>query len=441
MKEERQEEYIYAGIPTYMGGDFIRKDEIEDYDVVFLGVPCDYGASYRLGAKYAPRQLREYSFWDRIYGEELYDLDHNEYLKTNDLKIADLGDVYINPTNPEENQNSITEQVYSIAKKSFPLVCGGDHSITYGSFRGFYKAIKERYLDYEVGLIHFDAHMDVEDKYLGIADKNVTKIYLIEDDKLVWEKTLDVTVEKIEVNKNGYMAVVTKDSVYKSVVSVYSNKGELLFKSYVSNGYVIDTEISPDNNYLVIGEVDYSKTFTESTVKVIDVKKAIKAEEGSLINTFVKDKLLVNLKIKENNNILAQYSDSIVNIGYTDKTNKEIYTLQNVYIADIENSRYSFVIKKEEQNDIIKLKNTYVCIIINESGNEIARYNIGETTPKSVLAKLDSIAINLGTELVVINQNGWIRKKYNSAKEISRYDLSSYIIIIWYNDKIDIVGL
>ena len=265
---------------------------------------------------------------------------------------------------------------------------------------------------------------DIEDRYMGIADKNVTKIYLIDDDKLAWEKTLDVTVEKIKVNKNGYMVVVTKDSVYKSVVSLYSNKGELLFKSYVSNGYVIDTEISPDNNYLVIGEVDYSKTFTESTVKVIDVKKAIKAEEGSLINTFVKDKLLVNLKIKENSNIFAQYSDSIVNIGYTDKNNKEIYTLQNAYIADIENSRYSFVIRKEEQNDIIKLKNTYVCIIINELGNEIARYNIGETTPKSVLAKLDSIVINLGTELVVINQNGWIRKKYNSAKEISRYDIS-----------------
>ena len=241
---------------------------------------------------------------------------------------------------------------------------------------------------------------DVEDKYLGIADKNVTKIYLIEDDKLVWEKTLDVTVEKIEVNKNGYMAVVTKDSVYKSVVLVYSNKGELLLKSYVSNGYVIDIEISPDNKYLVI-----------------------------------------NLKIKENLSIIWQYSDSVVNIGYNKEENKEIYKLSNVYMADIENTRYSFVIKKEEQDDIIKLKNTYVCIIFNESGNEVAKYNIGDTTPKNVIAKLDSIAINLGTELVVINQNGWIKKKYNSTKEISRYDLSSYIIIIWYNDKIDIVGL
>lgn len=167
---EDKEEYIYAGIPTFMGGKFIKEPEIKKYDVVFLGVPCDYGASYRLGAKYAPRQLREYSFWDRVYGQELYDLDHEEYIKTNDLKIADLGDVFVSPTNPEENQNNITEKTYSIAKYSFPLVCGGDHSITYGSFRGFYKAMKELYPDYEVGLIHFDAHLDVEDKYINMPD-------------------------------------------------------------------------------------------------------------------------------------------------------------------------------------------------------------------------------------------------------------------------------
>ena len=142
---------------------------------------------------------------------------------------------------------------------------------------------------------------------------------------------------------------------------------------------------------------------------------------------------------KSLDNISLKYA--IIRNAMIKDENKEIYKLSNVYMADIENTRYSFVIKKEEQDDIIKLKNTYVCIIFNESGNEVAKYNIGDTTPKNVIAKLDSIAINLGTELVVINQNGWIKKKYNSTKEISRYDLSSYIIIIWYNDKIDIVGL
>lgn len=167
---KRKEEYIYAGILTFMGSDFIDEKDIKKYDIVFLGVPCDYGASYRLGSKYAPRQLREYSFWDRVYGQELYDLDHNEYIITNNLKIADLGDVYVNPTNPEENQKNITNQTYKITKDSFPLVCGGDHSITYGSYRGFYKAIKEKYPDFEVGIIHFDAHLDVEDKYLTMPE-------------------------------------------------------------------------------------------------------------------------------------------------------------------------------------------------------------------------------------------------------------------------------
>ena len=181
-----KEEYIYAGIPTFMGGKFIKEDEIKNYDVVFLGVPCDYGASYRLGAKYAPRQLREYSFWDRVCGEELYDLDHNEYLKTNDLKIADLGDVYVNPTHPNENQDAISQKTYIISKNSFPLVCGGDHSITYGSFRGFYKAMKEKFPDYEIGIIHFDAHLDVEDTYLNMPEVWHGNVFrkLIEDNYL-----------------------------------------------------------------------------------------------------------------------------------------------------------------------------------------------------------------------------------------------------------------
>ena len=181
-----KEEYIYAGIPTFMGGKFIEENDIKNYNVVFLGVPCDYGASYRLGAKYAPRQLREYSFWDRVNGEELYDLEHNEYLETNNLKIADLGDVYVNPTHPNENQDAISQKTYTISKHSFPLVCGGDHSITYGSFRGFYRAMKEKFPQYDIGIIHFDAHLDVEDEYLNMPEVWHGNVFrkLIEDDYL-----------------------------------------------------------------------------------------------------------------------------------------------------------------------------------------------------------------------------------------------------------------
>ena len=192
-----------------------------------MGVPCDYGASYRLGAKYAPRQLREYSFWDRIYGEELYDLDHNKYLKTNEFKIADLGDVYVNPANPSDNQDAITEKVYSIAKNSFPLVCGGDHSITYGRFRGFYKAMKERYPDYEVGLIHFDAHMDVEDKYLNMPDVWHGNVFrkLIEDGYLNGENMYTIGPRGV-VGKDWFDYV--KEKHINLYTSNYTKKNGIL---------------------------------------------------------------------------------------------------------------------------------------------------------------------------------------------------------------------
>ena len=164
----QKEQLIYTGIPTFMGGDFISEDELRKYDVVFLGVPTDYGSGYRLGAKYAPRKLREYSFWDRVDGSEMYNLDTEEYISSNELEIADIGDIEVDPTNPEHNQANITEKVYTIRKEAFPLVCGGDHSITYGSYIGCYKAMKELAPEYEIGIIHFDAHMDTFGDYLNM---------------------------------------------------------------------------------------------------------------------------------------------------------------------------------------------------------------------------------------------------------------------------------
>ena len=220
---QNKEELIYSGIPTFMGSDFIKEDDIKKYDVVFLGVPTDYGASYRLGAKYAPRQLREYSFWDRVDGLKMYDLDNEQYIKTNNLNIADIGDIEVNPTNPEQNQCNITDKVYSIRKNSFPIICGGDHCITYGSFRGCYKAIKEMYQDYEVGIIHYDAHMDVEKDYLNmprIWHGNVFR-KLIEDGFLKGENLYTIgprgiiNSEWIEYSKENRINLYTSNNVKK----------------------------------------------------------------------------------------------------------------------------------------------------------------------------------------------------------------------------------
>ena len=253
-----REEYIYAGIPTFMGSPFIKEEDINKYDVVFLGVPCDYGASYRLGAKYAPRQLREYSFWDRIDGQVLYDLDSRSTIETNSLQIADLGDVEINPTNPADNQKAISKKTRSIREHCLPIVCGGDHSITYGSFIGVYQALKEKCPDYEIGIIHIDAHLDVEQGYLNMPEVWHGNVFrkLIEDNYLkgsnlytigargvVDQKWYDFEVDnKVnlytanDVKKNGiihYLNLIKERSVGKKIMYYISFDIDGLEMAYV----------------------------------------------------------------------------------------------------------------------------------------------------------------------------------------------------------------
>ena len=53
----------------------------------------------------------------------------------------------------------INEKILS--EKLFPLVLGGEHSITSGSIRPFVKKYKNLYI------LHFDAHADLRDQYDG----------------------------------------------------------------------------------------------------------------------------------------------------------------------------------------------------------------------------------------------------------------------------------
>jgi formimidoylglutamase len=160
------EEYIYCGIPTFMASPFVELKEVDNYDVAVVGIPIDYGASFRLGAKYAPRMIREYSFWDRVDGSVYYNLDTGDEMKSNNLKICDVGDINIWPTDPKKNSDEIINVISTICKKSFPLILGGDHSVTYSNFIGCLKGLKNT----KLGLVHFDAHLDVEGQYLTMPD-------------------------------------------------------------------------------------------------------------------------------------------------------------------------------------------------------------------------------------------------------------------------------
>ncbi|MGP1608310.1 MAG: DUF5711 family protein [Clostridium sp.] len=277
------------------------------------------------------------------------------------------------------------------------------------------------------------------DKYLAIADKSRTVLYFVEEERLLWERNVDSQILKININRDGYVSVITKNSIYKAVVTVFSPKGEELFKTYVSSGYIIDTDISNDNNFLAIGEVNYNKSKVNSEIKIINIKEAVKSPDKAVVNSFQIDKLLVNLKFKERTELLVQTPDTIYNIGTKKDSKQEIYKIEkDVEIVDIETRIGIVVLKKENVN---LFKSNYELKILSEYGKELSKYNLGENSPKEIKVFKDLVAINTGTEIQIINLNGWEKKRYKGSKEVKDFKINSNTLLVIYTDRMEIINI
>ncbi len=145
--------FPFSGIPTF--AKLPLYDEREEVPhVVVLGVPYDEGATNHPGARMGPRAIREastlYAYYKR--GRGYFDVqDRRRTLAA--VEIRDGGDVEIVPTLHEENFERVTKQVKGLLNRGiFPVVLGGDHSIT--------PAILKAFEGRGFHLVHFDAHLD-----------------------------------------------------------------------------------------------------------------------------------------------------------------------------------------------------------------------------------------------------------------------------------------
>jgi agmatinase len=125
-------------------------------DVALLGIPYDGGVSYRPGARFGPRAVREQSSLIRPW---------NPVLKVHPfqrLRVADCGDVDVVPISIERTFERIEQTLDAVsAAGAVPLVVGGDHSITLPVLRSLARRHGR------LGVVHFDAHPDTWDEYFG----------------------------------------------------------------------------------------------------------------------------------------------------------------------------------------------------------------------------------------------------------------------------------
>ena len=209
----------FVGVRTFLGApyepDITKLKAGTDFAV--LGVPFDEGTWGQPGERYGPRDLRENS------QEYAHDLTEGFYYIDGDRTVlkgkrwVDVGDVIIYPTVAEQTDAKITEAVKAIlAKKAFPIILGGDHSITFPVIRAY---------DIPLTVVHIDAHLDTWNGAKGNLDHaswvlRVAKLSITKNIVQIGMRGIANDPEAAGNAKALHTRVVTSEEIHRRGIAV-----------------------------------------------------------------------------------------------------------------------------------------------------------------------------------------------------------------------------
>ncbi|MDQ0891779.1 agmatinase [Paenibacillus sp. V4I9] len=144
----------FSGITTFMRLPHVQT--LEEIDFLVAGVPFDTGQTFRTGARFGPKAIRESSVLTRTFSP-YHQLNLFDYVSG-----VDYGDISVIPGFIKETYDKMVEELTPIYEKGIvPIIIGGDHSITLGELRAAAKTYGP------LALLQFDSHCDTWDTYFG----------------------------------------------------------------------------------------------------------------------------------------------------------------------------------------------------------------------------------------------------------------------------------
>ena len=156
---------LNKNIETFLGCD----NEYGESGIVVFGAPFDSTTSCRPGTRFASRTMRGES-----YGLETYSPYQDKDLE--DLAIFDGGDLELCFGDTEKALAAIESYTTRVLRDNKrPVMIGGEHLVTLGAVR----AVARKYP--ELHVVHFDAHADLRDDYLGITLSHATVLHRVWD--------------------------------------------------------------------------------------------------------------------------------------------------------------------------------------------------------------------------------------------------------------------
>jgi len=276
-------------------------------------------------------------------------------------------------------------------------------------------------------------------RYMAICENNGQKFYLICGKEKLFESEIEGNITQIKVSRNGYVALVISNTSYKSIVDVFDKDGNEIFKTNLVSSRVADICMSQDSKLLAIAEVDLSGILIQSKIQVVSIELAQNRPNEAILYKYEAptDKLIMNIEYQEQNKLVCMYNDGIECLQENKST--ELAKFENRQLAFTTIELNNSIVFVEEVSTGEYTADTKVKIINSETSKE-TEY-VTKNVAKSILTSNNKIAINFGTELHIIDKNGFLVKKYISDSEINNIVMTDALVGIVYKDKIQIINI
>jgi agmatinase len=184
---------------------------------VILEVPYERTTTYKKGAKNGPAAIIDASRYLELFDDEL----NQETYRIGIHTMSSPGIETLEPQDMVEKVYSMTQELLRSGK--FPVILGGEHSVTFGAVRAF----KEAYQN--ISVLQFDAHYDLKDEYHGskwnhgCVARRISEICPL----------VQIGVRSLAKEERDFLATQTNGRV--KAVSVYDILDTPLWKDVVCN--------------------------------------------------------------------------------------------------------------------------------------------------------------------------------------------------------------
>jgi len=304
------------------------------------------------------------------------------------------------------------------------MVCVNANGIKYYSLQGKEEWRDERSLGNPL--------VRTTDKYLIVGDSISKVIYLFNGKNLLWEKNIDGEIVSISVNEKGFSGVIYKGSNTKLVVEVFDVRGAKRMSRYYSSNYAVDLQISPDNKYVAIGEMDVNGLKVSAGVGIIPIG----TEQYS--SFFEEGSVFANLNYIGKNLILV-LDDKVLNVK-SDGSKILIKELPKGQVTSVDTGSGKYVILIEKTNKFLSAANSLK--ILNTSGKQIGSYEISGMAV-NIDSYRDIVVVNSGDKVIFLNSSGGEISRFNPKKEVREVELfyDGNHAAVMYSDRIDIINV